>query len=60
MCVYGNMHAESEATAAGMKVTRSITIVKPERTLSETPPASPAGPTTPVSPFSCKFYVFRN
>nr|XP_043620741.1 dormancy-associated protein homolog 3 isoform X1 [Erigeron canadensis] len=36
---------------SGMRVTRSIMIVKPERTLSETPPASPAGSTTPVSPF---------
>ncbi|CAH1450807.1 dormancy-associated protein homolog 3 isoform X3 [Lactuca sativa] len=34
-----------------MRVTRSIMIVKPERTLSDTPPASPAGSTTPVSPF---------
>ncbi|KAI3752535.1 hypothetical protein L2E82_24569 [Cichorium intybus] len=34
-----------------MRVTRSIMIVKPERTLSETPPASPAGSTPPVSPF---------
>nr|XP_043620743.1 dormancy-associated protein homolog 3 isoform X3 [Erigeron canadensis] len=32
---------------SGMRVTRSIMIVKPERTLSETPPASPAGSTTP-------------
>ncbi|XP_023746801.1 dormancy-associated protein homolog 3 isoform X4 [Lactuca sativa] len=30
-----------------MRVTRSIMIVKPERTLSDTPPASPAGSTTP-------------
>ncbi|KAK1440448.1 hypothetical protein QVD17_06275 [Tagetes erecta] len=35
----------------GMRVTRSIMIVKPERNQSETPPASPAGSTTPVSPF---------
>ncbi|XP_024962981.1 dormancy-associated protein homolog 3-like isoform X1 [Cynara cardunculus var. scolymus] len=34
-----------------MRVTRSIMIVKPERTLTDTPPASPAGSTTPVSPF---------
>ncbi|XP_024962983.1 dormancy-associated protein homolog 3-like isoform X3 [Cynara cardunculus var. scolymus] len=30
-----------------MRVTRSIMIVKPERTLTDTPPASPAGSTTP-------------
>ncbi|KAD3067418.1 hypothetical protein E3N88_35298 [Mikania micrantha] len=35
----------------GMRVTRSIMIVKPERSQNETPPASPAGSTTPVSPF---------
>ncbi|XP_021993797.1 dormancy-associated protein homolog 3 isoform X2 [Helianthus annuus] len=34
-----------------MRVTRSIMIVKPERTNGETPPASPAGSTPPVSPF---------
>ncbi|KAJ9557140.1 hypothetical protein OSB04_011754 [Centaurea solstitialis] len=48
----------SSTTAAvedpAMRVTRSIMIVKPERTLSETPPASPAGSTPPVSPFPGK------
>ncbi|KAI3770540.1 hypothetical protein L6452_01676 [Arctium lappa] len=34
-----------------MRVTRSIMILKPERTLNDTPPASPAGSTPPVSPF---------
>ncbi|KAI7732434.1 hypothetical protein M8C21_005967, partial [Ambrosia artemisiifolia] len=37
-----------------MRVTRSIMIVKPERTQGETPPASPAGSTPPVSPFPGK------
>nr|GEY79719.1 hypothetical protein [Tanacetum cinerariifolium] len=35
-----------------MRVTRSIMIAKPERTLSDTPPSSPAGSTPPVSPFT--------
>ncbi|KAM0014522.1 putative dormancy/auxin associated protein [Helianthus debilis subsp. tardiflorus] len=47
--------AEHPAT----RVTRSIMIVKPERSLSETPPASPAGSTTPVSPFSGESFRFR-
>ncbi|XP_076952856.1 dormancy-associated protein homolog 3-like [Bidens hawaiensis] len=38
-------------TDPAMRVTRSITIVKPVRTENETPPASPAGVTPPVSPF---------
>ncbi|XP_076893561.1 dormancy-associated protein homolog 3 [Bidens hawaiensis] len=42
-----NIPAEDPA----MRVTRSIMIVKPERTQSDTPPASPAGSTPPVSPF---------
>lgn len=54
--------SETESETAGntaveypsMKVTRSIMIVKPERTLSDTPPASPAGSTPPVSPFAGK------
>ncbi|KAL4556253.1 hypothetical protein LXL04_038898 [Taraxacum kok-saghyz] len=44
-----------------MRVTRSIMIVKPERTLSDTPPSSPAGSTPPVSPFpgkAVRFYQF--
>ncbi len=43
------------AEETGMKVTRSIMIVKPpslERNQNETPPASPAGSTPPVSPFA--------
>ncbi|XP_071726679.1 dormancy-associated protein homolog 3-like isoform X1 [Rutidosis leptorrhynchoides] len=36
---------------SAMKVTRSIMIVRPERTQSDTPPSSPAGSTPPVSPF---------
>ncbi|KAK9069669.1 hypothetical protein SSX86_011573 [Deinandra increscens subsp. villosa] len=34
-----------------MRITRSIMIVKPVRSQSDTPPASPAGSTPPVSPF---------
>ncbi|KAK9076931.1 hypothetical protein SSX86_005266 [Deinandra increscens subsp. villosa] len=57
---FRSLNSEKESETAGntaaeypaMRVTRSITIVKPERSLSETPPASPAGSTTPVSPFS--------
>ncbi|KAI7745326.1 hypothetical protein M8C21_027489 [Ambrosia artemisiifolia] len=49
----------SAAEYPAAKVTRSIMIVKPERTLSETPPASPAGSTTPVSPFSGESFRFR-
>ncbi|XP_024960278.1 dormancy-associated protein homolog 3-like isoform X2 [Cynara cardunculus var. scolymus] len=42
-----------------MKVTRSIMIVKPERSLGETPPASPAASTPPVSPFAGGSDSFR-
>ncbi|KVI01600.1 hypothetical protein Ccrd_020121 [Cynara cardunculus var. scolymus] len=41
-----------------MKVTRSIMIVKPERSLGETPPASPAASTPPVSPFAGKLQFY--
>ncbi|KAJ9552726.1 hypothetical protein OSB04_016771 [Centaurea solstitialis] len=44
----GNTAVESPS----VKVTRSIMIVKPERSLGETPPASPAASTPPVSPFA--------
>ncbi|KAI3676015.1 hypothetical protein L1987_85611 [Smallanthus sonchifolius] len=43
-----NQPAEDPA----MRITRSIMIVKPVRSQSDTPPASPAGSTPPVSPFS--------
>ncbi|KAD5317920.1 hypothetical protein R6Q59_033242 [Mikania micrantha] len=43
--------ANTSVEDPAMRVTRSIMIVKPVRTESETPPASPAGTTPPVSPF---------
>ncbi|KAL7584548.1 dormancy-associated protein homolog 3 isoform X1 [Lactuca sativa] len=57
---FRSLNSDKESETAGntaveypsMKVTRSIMIVKPERTLSDTPPASPAGSTPPVSPFA--------
>ncbi|KAD4179692.1 hypothetical protein R6Q59_023123 [Mikania micrantha] len=51
--------ANTAAEFPAMRVTRSITIVKPERSLNETPPASPAGSTTPVSPFAGESFRFR-
>jgi hypothetical protein len=39
------------------RVTRSIMIVKPPGFQSGSPPASPAGSTTPVSPFSGKVVI---
>ncbi|XP_052623189.1 dormancy-associated protein homolog 3 isoform X2 [Lactuca sativa] len=52
---FRSLNSDKESETAGntaveypsMKVTRSIMIVKPERTLSDTPPASPAGSTPP-------------
>ncbi|KAL4580512.1 hypothetical protein LXL04_016708 [Taraxacum kok-saghyz] len=56
--------AESEtagnSVVDSMRVTRSIMIAKPERTLSDTPPASPAGSTPPVSPFAGKLFVLSH
>ncbi|KAK4778705.1 hypothetical protein SAY86_006233 [Trapa natans] len=42
-----------------VRVTRSIMIVKPPGYSSTTPPISPAGSTTPVSPFSGSREPFR-
>ncbi|PNX88609.1 hypothetical protein L195_g044715 [Trifolium pratense] len=44
-----------------MKVTRSIMILKPNgyQSQSESAPASPAGSTPPVSPFSGKVYYLN-
>ncbi|KAK4750939.1 hypothetical protein SAY87_004421 [Trapa incisa] len=61
---------ESEGTAATrsfhddssketVRVTHSIMIVKPPGYSSTTPPISPAGSTTPVSPFSGSREPFR-
>lgn len=49
----GNMRSAGDNPG---RVTRSITILKPPVVgdQSETPPASPAGSTTPNSPFSSK------
>ncbi|XP_065852592.1 dormancy-associated protein homolog 3 isoform X2 [Euphorbia lathyris] len=41
-----------DATEESTRVTRSIMIVKPPGYQYGSPPASPAGSTTPVSPFS--------
>ncbi|GAV65646.1 Auxin_repressed domain-containing protein [Cephalotus follicularis] len=41
-----------ESSDASVRVTRSIMIVKPPGYQSASPPASPAGSTPPVSPFS--------
>ncbi|XP_073127444.1 dormancy-associated protein homolog 3-like [Henckelia pumila] len=41
---------KSEAAEDATRVTRSIMIVKPQQ--KDSPPASPAGSTPPVSPFS--------
>ena len=51
----GNMRSGGDTPA---RVTRSITILKPPVVgdQNETPPASPAGSTTPNSPFSSKYY----
>lgn len=44
-----------EASEDGMKVTRSIMIVKPSGSQNrDSPPVSPAGTTPPVSPFAGK------
>ena len=43
-----------ESPEEAVKVTRSIMIVKPPGYQSGSPPVSPAGSTTPVSPFSGK------
>ncbi|KAI3440463.1 Lipase_GDSL domain-containing protein [Psidium guajava] len=45
---------DQEATPSeeAIRVTRSITIVKPRGYQSGSPPVSPAGSTPPVSPFS--------
>ncbi|XP_028096582.1 dormancy-associated protein homolog 3-like isoform X2 [Camellia sinensis] len=45
---------ESEGGGAeeGMRVTRSIMILKPPPTQNGSPPVSPAGSTPPVSPFA--------
>ncbi|CAJ2631681.1 unnamed protein product [Trifolium pratense] len=43
-----------ESSEQVTRVTRSIMIVKPPGFQSGSPPASPAGSTTPVSPFSGK------
>ncbi|PWA78921.1 hypothetical protein CTI12_AA212010 [Artemisia annua] len=53
-----NSDKESEVVSPSMRVTRSIMIIKPERSLSETPLASPAGSTPPVSPFEGKVYTY--
>ncbi|KAI7980770.1 hypothetical protein LOK49_Contig107G00012 [Camellia lanceoleosa] len=55
---------ESEGGGAeeGMRVTRSIMILKPPPTQNGSPPVSPAGSTPPVSPFaggSREAYRFR-
>ncbi|XP_030477170.1 dormancy-associated protein homolog 3-like isoform X1 [Syzygium oleosum] len=49
---YGDQEAAPSEEA--IKVTRSITIVKPPGYQSGSPPVSPAGSTPPVSPFSGK------
>lgn len=49
MRAYGDQPANEP-----VKVTRSITIVKPPGYQPSSPPASPAGSTPPVSPFSGK------
>lgn len=51
MKAYGDPDATPSEEAA-IRVTRSITIVKPPGNQSGTPPVSPAGSTPPVSPFA--------
>jgi hypothetical protein len=46
-----------ESSEQVTRVTRSIMIVKPPGFQSGSPPASPAGSTTPVSPFSGKVVI---
>ncbi|KAJ1417144.1 Dormancy/auxin associated protein [Sesbania bispinosa] len=48
-----------EPSEESMRVTRSIMIVKPPGYQSGSPPVSPAGSTTPVSPFSGTREPFR-
>ncbi|KAL5060957.1 hypothetical protein RYX36_032561 [Vicia faba] len=48
-----------EPSEPATRVTRSIMIVKPPGYQSGSPPASPAGSTTPVSPFSGTRESFR-
>ncbi|CAJ2631680.1 dormancy/auxin associated protein [Trifolium pratense] len=48
-----------ESSEQVTRVTRSIMIVKPPGFQSGSPPASPAGSTTPVSPFSGTRESFR-
>ncbi|KAK3418632.1 hypothetical protein EUGRSUZ_H04545 [Eucalyptus grandis] len=52
MKAYGDPDATPSEEAAAIRVTRSITIVKPPGNQSGTPPVSPAGSTPPVSPFA--------
>lgn len=46
-----------EPSEPATRVTRSIMIVRPPGYQSGSPPASPAGSTTPVSPFSGKVVI---
>ncbi|KAL0348030.1 UNVERIFIED_CONTAM: Dormancy-associated protein3 [Sesamum angustifolium] len=47
-----------EAAEEAVRVTRSIMIVKPPQAAAkDSPPASPAGSTTPVSPFAGKLII---
>ncbi|XP_059648474.1 dormancy-associated protein homolog 3-like [Cornus florida] len=48
----GNRSYGDDASENGMRVTRSIMIVKPQGNQNGSPPVSPAGSTPPVSPFA--------
>lgn len=58
MKTYGDQDATPSEEA--IRVTRSITIVKPPGYQSGSPPVSPAGSTPPASPFSGKLVAIQS